>query len=294
MSPDRTRALPARRLQGLSGCLGSVGADLGLYPGFAEVMTRVRQVAPTDTPVLLLGEPGTGQEAVSRAIHEASRRAHAPLVRVTCGAIAASRLAVELFGRDAEDSAREQSGGGSVERADGGTLFLDEVEAVSPTVQIRVLRLLDDGFLERVGGHRPIPADVRFVASSHRNLQDLVATGVFREDLWYRMGVFPIRLPPLRERRQDIPGLVAHLVEQSRQRFGGRDLVLSRADAKLLAEHEWPGNLWELTAVVERAILLGNGRQLEVARALAFAGPGRPRSRNREASWIHEIPRRGP
>jgi transcriptional regulator with GAF, ATPase, and Fis domain len=238
------------------------------------VMQQVETVARTDTPVLILGETGSGKEVVARAIHERSPRADGPVLRVNCGAIPPELVDSELFGheRGAFTSAHTQRIGW-FERADGGTLFLDEVGELPAAAQVRLLRVLQDGIYERVGGQRPQSADVRVVAATHRDLPTMVAQGRFREDLWYRIAVFSIRLPPLRERKQDIPALARYFASMVGLRYGSGPLLASEADLRVLEAYDWPGNVRELGAVIERAAVLGEGRRLEVARALGASIP---------------------
>jgi transcriptional regulator with GAF, ATPase, and Fis domain len=247
-----------------------IGEDSGLR----DVMQQVETVARTDTPVLILGETGSGKEVVARAIHERSPRADGPVLRVNCGAIPPELVDSELFGheRGAFTSAHSQRIGW-FERADGGTLFLDEVGELPAAAQVRLLRVLQDGIYERVGGQRPQTADVRVVAATHRDLPSMVAQGRFREDLWYRIAVFSIRLPPLRERKQDIPALVRYFASMVGLRYGSGPLHASEADLRVLEAYDWPGNVRELGAVIERAAVLGEGRRLEVARALGASIP---------------------
>ena len=242
---------------------------VGEAAGLSAVMERVEQVAPTDAPVLILGETGSGKEVIARAIHARSARAGGPVVRVNCGAIPSQLIDSELFGHERGSfTGAVNTRKGWFERADGGTLFLDEIGELPLEAQVRLLRVLQDGSLERVGGHQAITVDVRIVAATHRNLETMVAEGRFREDLWYRISIFPIRLPPLRERPQDLPALVRHFAHRAGLRLGGTALAPSERDLQLLASYAWPGNVRELIAVIERAAILGNGRQLEVAKAL--------------------------
>ena len=247
-----------------------VGADAGLR----TVMERVAQVAPTDVPVLLLGETGTGKEVIARELHRRSARARGPVVRVNCGAIPAGLVDSELFGHEKGSfSGAVAARTGWFERADGGTLFLDEIGELSPDAQVRLPRILQDGTFERVGGERTLRVDVRVVAATHRDLHAMVQAGTFREDLWYRIGVFPIRLPPLRERREDIALMAAHFAAGAGRRLGGAPLVPTAVDAEMLAAYSWPGNVRELAAVIERAAILGGGHRLEIAAALGVATP---------------------
>jgi len=246
-----------------------MGTIVGADAGFRDVMARVEQVAATDAPVLLLGETGTGKEVVARAIHERSRRHRGPMQRVNCGAIPAGLVDSELFGHERGSfTGAVASRAGWFERADGGTLFLDEIGELPPAAQVRLLRVIQEGVLERVGGQHPIKVNVRLVAATHQFLDEMVAAGTFREDLWYRISVFPIRLPPLRERLTDIPALAAHFAWHAGARIGGQPLTPSATDLELLASYNWPGNIRELASVIERATILGNGRHLDLRNAL--------------------------
>jgi len=247
-----------------------VGAGVGLRP----VMERVGLVAGLDVPVLVLGETGSGKEVVARAIHARSRRAAGPFLRVNCGAIPPGLIDSELFGHERGSfTGALADRRGWFERADRGTLFLDEIGELPAEAQVRLLRVLQDHTLERVGGHRPIPVDVRIVAATHRDLQALIAEGRFREDLWYRIAVFPIHLPPLRDRVEDIPALANHFALRAATRFGAPPRLPTPEDLERLAGYSWPGNVRELVAVVERAVILGSGERLEVEKALGVA-PG--------------------
>jgi hydrogenase-4 transcriptional activator len=242
-----------------------VGAETGLGP----VMERVEQVAASDVPVLILGETGSGKEVVARAIHQRSRRASGPILRVNCGAIPPDLIDSELFGHERGSfTGADATRNGWFERADGGTLFLDEIGELPLAAQVRMLRVLQDGAFERVGGHTPITVDVRLVAATNADLPALIAQGKFREDLWYRINVFPIHLPPLRQRITDISAFAAHFATRAGKRLGGRALVPTPRDVTLLSTYPWPGNVRELAAVIERAVILGNGRRLEIAQAL--------------------------
>ncbi|HEY0305084.1 MAG TPA: sigma 54-interacting transcriptional regulator [Longimicrobiales bacterium] len=244
-------------------------AIVGAESGLRDVMEQVKRVAPTDAPVLLLGETGTGKEVIARAVHAHSARARGPVERVNCGAIPVGLVDSELFGHERGSftgaiNARK----GWFERSDGGTLFLDEIGELPLEAQVRLLRILQDGTFERVGAQKTLRVDVRIIAATHKDLGEMVAAGQFREDLWYRLNVFPIRLPPLRERPQDIPSMAAHFAWRVGQRLGRGPLTPSRHDLELLVRYPWPGNVRELAAVIERAAILGNGQELEVAAAL--------------------------
>jgi transcriptional regulator with GAF, ATPase, and Fis domain len=245
-----------------------VGAETGLR----SVMEQIELVCRSDVPVMILGETGSGKEVVARAIHTRSPRAGKPFLRVNCGAIPPELVDSELFGHERGSftgavSVRK----GWFERADGGTLFLDECGDLPLAAQVRLLRILQDGSFERVGGERPLNVDVRVVAATHRDMAQLVTSGKFREDLWYRVSVFPIRLPPLRQRTGDIPALATHFALRAAQRLGTPPLVPSPHDMSLLVSYAWPGNVRELAAVIERAAILGEGRTLDVAQALGAA-----------------------
>jgi transcriptional regulator with GAF, ATPase, and Fis domain len=272
LEADRQALLSRLERQDISDTI--VGATAGL----SSVMERVEQVARTDAPVLILGETGSGKEVIARAIHAQSRRGSGPVVRVNCGAIPPELIDSELFGHERGSfTGAVNTRKGWFERADGGTLFLDEIGELPMAAQVRLLRVLQDGSLERVGGQSAITVDVRIVAATHRNLETMVAEGKFREDLWYRISVFPIRLPPLRERQQDIPALAAHFARRAGQRLGGSGLTPSEHDIALLRGYPWPGNVRELAAVIERAAILGDGRRLEVGKALGTGeAPPRP------------------
>ncbi|MBX3414741.1 MAG: sigma-54-dependent Fis family transcriptional regulator [Pirellulales bacterium] len=247
-----------------------VGADSGLRP----VMERVQLVARADVPVLILGETGSGKEVVARAIHTQSSRSNGPFLRVNCGAIAPELVDSELFGHE-RGSFTGATGlrKGWFERADGGTLFLDECGELPPSVQVRLLRILQDGTFERVGGEQQLHVNVRIVAATHRDLEAMVADGRFREDLWYRLAVFPIRLPPLRDRLEDIPAMATHFAMRSAHRLGMPLALPSVEDINLLVSYSWPGNVRELAAVIERAAILGDGKHLAVAKALGTVSP---------------------
>ncbi len=269
-----------------------VGADNGLR----QVMERARLVASSDAPVLLFGETGSGKEVVAREIHRQSPRSTGPFLRVNCGAIPQDLIDSELFGHEKGSfTGATNLRKGWFERADQGTLFLDEVGELPPAAQVRLLRILQDGTFERVGGQRQLHVDVRIVAATHRNLQAMVADGRFREDLWYRIAVFPIFLPALRDRPEDIPELAAHFALKSARRFGLTSLAPTTDDLHLLISYPWPGNVRELGAVMDRAVILGNGQRLEIAKALgatqASASPIPPNPAALGAAGVASEPR---
>jgi hydrogenase-4 transcriptional activator len=245
-----------------------VGADSGLKP----IMERVALVARSDVPVLILGETGTGKEVFSRAIHNRSLNPSGPFIRVNCGAIPPELIDSQLFGHEKGSfTGASEMRKGWFERADGGTLFLDEVGELPLSAQVRLLRVLQDHELERVGGQQSIRVDVRIVAATHRDLPALVQAKEFREDLWYRLAVFPIVLPPLRERQSDIPALARHFAGRAATRFGLQAVPPTELDIELLTSYPWPGNIRELGTVIDRAAILGDGKTLEIATALGVA-----------------------
>lgn len=243
---------------------------LGARWGLREVLEKVSLVAPSDVPVLLLGETGSGKEVIARAIHDQSPRSHGPFLRVNCGAIPPELVDSELFGHEKGSfTGAVTQRKGWFERADQGTLLLDECGELTLAAQVRLLRILQEGSFERVGGEREINVDVRVIAATHKDLKEMVREGRFREDLWYRLAVFPIAIPPLRERRQDISEMAAQFALQAARRLGFPPLVPTDEDLVHLAAHSWPGNVRELKGVMERALILGGGRELRVAQALA-------------------------
>ncbi len=264
---------------------------VGAQTGLKHVIDRVELVAKSDVPVLILGETGTGKEVVSRAIHTRSKRGSGPFIRVNCGAIPAELIDSQLFGHEKGSftGAAEQHQGW-FERADGGTLFLDEIGELPLAAQVRLLRVLQDHQVERVGGCQPIHVDVRIVAATHRDLASMVKQRSFREDLWYRINIFPILLPRLRERVEDIPALVRHFAQRAAVRFGLPPVDASPADLRLLSRYSWPGNIRELGAVIDRAAILGNGKTLEVATSLGLSQPLSIAESTDEPTYYEVIP----
>lgn len=243
------------------------GADdeiIGANTGLRNVMEMVRQVAPLNNTVLLLGETGTGKELIANAVHFASPRKRGPLVKVNCGALPESLIDSELFGheRGAFTGAVAESRG-RFERADGGTIFLDEIGELPPSAQVRLLRVLQNHEVERVGGKRPIPVDIRVIAATHRNLQSMMTDGSFREDLWYRLSGFPIIVPPVRQRKEDIPALARHFLAVKSRELG-LAVPPSIAPGALLRlmDYDWPGNVRELENLVERELIRHRGGPL--------------------------------
>jgi len=237
----------------------------GVSAAVQAVNRLVRQVAHHDSNVLVLGESGTGKEVVARAIHESSPRRRQPFVAVNCGAIPAELLESELFGHEkgaftGAISARK----GRFEVAEGGTLFLDEIGDMSLTMQVKLLRVLQERVFERVGNHLPIPCNVRIIAATHRDLEAAILRGNFRGDLFYRLNVFPIEMPPLRERSDDLGALIEEFVLQN-ERAGRPRLVFSPAAMAALKRYNWPGNVRELANLVERMSILAEGETIGVA-----------------------------
>ena len=246
---------------------GQFGEIVGDSPALGAVFRQVEMVAPTDSAVLITGETGTGKELVARAVHRLSGRAGRTFVKLNCAAIPTGLLESELFGHEkgAFTGAVERRIG-RFELADGGTLFLDEVGDIPPDLQPKLLRVLQEQEFERIGSGKTIKVDVRVVAATHRDLERLVAAGTFRADLFYRLHVFPIHLPPLRERREDIPALVQHFIHRFARRTG-KDIREVPAEAmSWLRAYDWPGNVRELEHVIERAVILSRGPGLRIPR----------------------------
>jgi transcriptional regulator with GAF, ATPase, and Fis domain len=242
------------------------GQILGQSRAIQRVLAQVEQVAGTPATVLLLGETGTGKELLAAAIHNLSARRDRPLVRVNCAALPPSLVESELFGREkgAYTGALSKQIG-RFEMAHGSTIFLDEVGDLPPEVQVKLLRVLEEGTLERLGSPRPIRVDVRIVAATHRDLVQAVREGRFREDLFYRLNVFPIKVPPLRERREDVPLLVWAFVEEFSKGLGKNIQTVARESMEALQSYPWPGNVRELRNIVERAMITHTGRPLRIA-----------------------------
>ncbi len=250
----------ARENRYLNKKLFSVGGEtvVGADGGLKNVMVMARRVAPLNNTVLLLGETGVGKEVVANAIHRASPRCKGPFIKVNCGAIPETLIDSELFGheRGAFTGAVRQRRG-LFERADKGTIFLDEIGELPPPAQVRLLRVLQTHDIERVGGSPSVHLDIRVLAATHRNLENLVTEGRFREDLLFRINVFPIPIPPLRQRKEDIPGLVHHFLARKAGELGQRTVPSVSSDAMAsLMPYSWPGNVRELENVVERAMIL--------------------------------------
>src|SRR5262245_7883848 len=256
---------------------------IGRSPPLIEVLGQVSRVAATDATVLVTGETGTGKELIARAIHFASPRKNKPLVKVNCAALPAALIESELFGHEkgafSGAIARRQ---GRFELADGGTIFLDEIGELPAEAQVKLLRVLQEREFDRVGGDAPVRVDVRVIAATNRNLLQEVQNKNFREDLYYRLHVFPICLPPLRERREDIPQLVQFMVNKFAQRIGKRIEAVSQQTMRRLEEYAWPGNIRELENVLERAVILTSGTTLEISSDLLPPPPVPPRTERQQ------------
>ncbi len=247
-------------------------------PAMLAILDTIRKVAPTGATVMVYGESGTGKELVARAMHTLSNRASKPFVSVSAGALPETLLESELFGYEkGAFTGAMQAKPGRFELANGGTIFLDEIGDISPGVQVKLLRVLQERTFERLGGTRPIEVDVRVVAATNRDLQQLIADGTFREDLYYRLNVVPVTLPPLRQRPSEIPLLVAHFLEK--QKAGTKHI--SAAAMNMLMAYQWPGNVRELENTIERIAILSQDDEIgvedlpsEVRAGVALCSPG--------------------
>jgi transcriptional regulator with GAF, ATPase, and Fis domain len=217
----------------------------------------VRQVAPLNSSALLLGETGVGKEVIANAIHYSSPRSRGPFIKVNCGAIPESLIDSELFGHEkGAFTGAVSRKRGRFERAHTGSIFLDEIGELHPQAQVRLLRVIQNMEIERVGGEKPVPVNIRIIAASHRNIEEMVRAGKFREDLWYRLNVFPITVPPLRHRLSDIPSLVNYFIEQKSRQMNLKNYpVLAPGAIERLQSYQWPGNVRELENAIERALI---------------------------------------
>jgi formate hydrogenlyase transcriptional activator len=250
---------------------------VGASDAIKRVLTVLSKVAPTDSTVLITGETGTGKELAARAIHKRSRRTGKAFVAVNCAAIPQSLIASELFGHEkGAFTGATQRRLGRFEVADGGTIFLDEVGDLPSETQIALLRVLQERELERVGGTHAVPIDVRVIAATNRDLQAAVDAGSFRRDLLYRLNVFPIRMPSLRERIEDIPLLVAYLAQRYASKMGKKVNGIDKRTLELFQTYGWPGNVRELQNVVERAVILCEGGTFAVDESWLVAASPRP------------------
>jgi len=230
---------------------------VGVSPALRAVLSRVSKVAPTDSTVLLTGETGTGKELIARAIHKRSRRSSRAFVSVNCAAIPASLIASELFGHEkGAFTGATQRRLGRFELAEEGTIFLDEVGELPAETQITLLHVLQEREFERVGGNQSIRANARVIAATNRDLEAAIVEGKFRSDLFYRLNVFPIEIPPLRERREDIPLLVEYFIDRYARKAGKNFQAVSKKSLDLLQSYPWPGNIRELQNVIERSVVV--------------------------------------
>jgi DNA-binding NtrC family response regulator len=236
---------------------------VGAAPAMKAVRALIRRVAPTDSTVLIVGETGTGKELVSRTIHELSPRASGPFIVVDCATLVGALFESELFGHaKGSFTGAVATTHGRVELADGGTLFLDEISCIEPGIQAKLLRVLEEREFRRVGSNQTISVNVRVIAATNMDLAEEVAKGAFREDLYYRLCVVPIVLPPLRERKSDIPALAEHLLRLQSQQRNKHVTRISKAAMAALAAQHWPGNVRELSNAIERAVVLADGDEI--------------------------------
>jgi DNA-binding NtrC family response regulator len=276
------------RLRREAGPLEMVGSG----PAMQRLFELVRRAAPSEGRVLVTGENGTGKELVARAIHEQSRRKAAPFVKLNCAAVPADLIESELFGHErGAFTGAVAARRGKFEQADGGTLFLDEVGDMPAAMQAKVLRVLQEGEFERVGGQQTLEVDVRVVAATNKDLEAEVKAGRFREDLFYRLAVVPILAPPLRERREDVPELASRFLEEACERNGRRPMKLAREAMLVLQGHEWPGNVRELKNLVERLAILCDGPEISADDVAAvLPGARRPKAdRFRAGASFHDL-----
>src|SRR5438132_3331814 len=260
---------------------------VGSSDALRTVLNHITKVAPSDSTVLIQGETGAGKELVARAIHNRSRRASRAFIRVNCAAIPQSLIASELFGHEkGAFTGAQQRRLGRFESADGGTIFLDEVGEIPQETQVALLRVLQEHEFERVGGNQTVPVDVRVLAATNKDLRAAVADGTFRQDLFYRLNVFPIQVPALRDRVDDIPLLVEYLVEQYSRKAGKRIRSISKHTLDLFQRYDWPGNIRELQNVIERAVVLCEGEIFCVDPSWLAPAPSSPTSPNPSTQTI--------
>ncbi|PYN81700.1 MAG: Fis family transcriptional regulator, partial [Candidatus Rokuibacteriota bacterium] len=253
---------------------------VGSSPALQRVLAQVAKVATTDSTVLILGDTGTGKELIARAIHKRSRRSTRAFIRVNCAAIPPSLIASELFGHEkGAFTGALQRRLGRFEAADGGTIFLDEIGDLPAETQIALLRVLQEREIERVGSSHPIAVDVRVLAATNRDLETAVQSGAFRQDLYYRLNVFPIEIPPLRERVDDIPVLVEYLIERYAKQAGKSIRNIKKQTVELFQAYDWPGNVRELQNVIERAVVLCDGETFAIDQSWLQGKPSRPSAR---------------
>lgn len=251
------------------------GRIVGKSPALKHMLSQVEAVAQTPANVLVLGESGVGKELVARAIHARSQRATGPLVKVNCASIPKELFESEFFGHvKGAFTGAHRDRVGRFQLADGGTIFLDEIGEIPPELQGKLLRVLQESEFERVGDDITHSVDVRIIAATNRDLEKLMLVGDFREDLFYRLSVFPIEVPPLRERREDVLQLAQHFLDQTCNDFGRKPMQLTRAQAEAVSSYDWPGNVRELKNVIERAVILSRGNVLRLDLSLPQTAPG--------------------
>ena len=247
---------------------------VGQSAALIHLLEQVKQVATTNSTVLILGESGTGKEAIARAIHDSSARALRPLIKINCGAISPNLIESELFGHEKGSfTGALKQRTGYFELADGGTIFLDEVGELPLEAQVKLLRVLQEQEVSRVGSEETIPVDVRVIAATNKNLSSMVDEGLFRTDLYYRLNVFPLQIPPLRERKEDIPLLAKHFLQDQARTLGKELEGIAPESMQLLLDYQWPGNIRELQNVIERSAILTNGSKLVINDSLMSTEP---------------------
>ena len=252
---------------------------IGTSPVLQMVLARAAKVAPTDSSVLIMGETGTGKELIARAIHKRSKRSERPFISVNCAAVPSSLIMSELFGHEkGAFTGALQRRPGRFELAEGGTIFLDEVGDLPLETQIALLRVLQEREFERVGGTEVLRADVRVISATNRDLQTAIAGGAFRSDLYYRLNVFPIKLPPLRERKEDVPLLVNYFVDRYAKRAGKKIKHIQKKALEALREYSWPGNVRELQNVIERSLIIGETTEFSIDNSWVANEPQQPGS----------------
>ena len=268
----------------------NLGAMVGKSEKFKKTLELAQAVAPTSTSVLIMGETGTGKEMLARYIHEHSPRHHKPFVRINCASIPAGLVESELFGHErGAFTGAEQSRQGKFELAHGGTLFLDEIGEMPIDAQAKLLLVLQDGMVDRIGSARPLTVDVRIIAATNNDLSQAISEGRFRSDLYYRLHVFPITTPPLRERLQDIPILAQYFMEEYCQQFKRSCRNIEAATVERLIQYSWPGNIRELKNIIERAMILSNSSELRIDETLVNAY--RPESGNPLPTKLKDLER---
>jgi transcriptional regulator with GAF, ATPase, and Fis domain len=265
---------------------------VGTSPALHAVLSRVSKVAPTDSSVLITGETGTGKELIARAVHRRSQRSSRPFVSVNCAAIPRDLLASELFGHEkGAFTGAIQRRVGRFELAEGGTIFLDEIGELPAETQVALLRVLQEREFERIGGTVSIRSNVRVIAATNRDLQATIAAGTFRSDLFYRLNVFPIEVPPLRERREDIPVLVAYFIDRYARKAGKSFRSINKQSLELLQSYPWPGNIRELQNIIERSVVVCDTENFSVDESWLSRQPLRSEPKGRPEERLPELSR---